>query len=188
VARKTPKPSAGKKAPEIDKAEPKRSVGRPFGYSNELADQICMLIAEGRSLRSICRREDMPERRTVLRWLQRHEEFCRQYARARELQADWLFDEILEIADDSSRDFVPTQIAEGVAVNRVDHEHIHRSRLRVDTRKWMVARLAPKKYGDRIAQEISGFDGAPLSPTIILTGRPEAAPEPQVMAGEDRRH
>src|SRR5260370_29653217 len=72
------------------------------------------------------------------------------YARAREEQADKLFREIIEIADDASGDYVTTSDGKRI----VDHENIRRSRLRVDARKWAAARLAPKKYGDRVLVEI----------------------------------
>jgi hypothetical protein len=189
MTRKTPTPQAGQGAPKTIRLGPKRPSGRPSGYSQELADRICLLISEGKSLRAICERDDMPSRRAVFTWLMRHDDFASRYARARELQADLLFDEILEIADDTSKDFVETTIGEGITVRRADHEHINRSRLRVDTRKWMAAKLAPKKYGERVTQEISGLDGAPLAPTIILTGRPEPAPAPEAVAGvRDKRH
>jgi hypothetical protein len=92
----------------------------------------------------------MPGKTTVIRWLAKFPEFRDQYARAREVQADALLDECLEIADDASGDFVTRQTDNG-PVQAVDYEHIARSKLRVDTRKWAVARLAPKKYGERVA-------------------------------------
>ena len=75
-----------------------------------------------------------------------------QYARAREEQADKLFREIIEIADDASGDYVTTSDGKRI----VDHENIQRSRLRVDARKWAAARLAPKKYGDRVEHDVRG--------------------------------
>src|SRR5690606_8467561 len=103
--------------------------------------------AEGKSLRSICKEPDMPAASTVFLWLTQHEDFSEQYARAREAQADALFDEILEIADDTSQDFIAKGNPDGSETQVVDHEHIQRSRLRVDARKWMAGKLRPKKYG-----------------------------------------
>jgi len=74
-------------------------VGRPTSYNDKIAEKICSLIAEGNSLRSICKRNEMPDKATVMRWLGVHREFSDQYARARESQADKLFEECLEIAD-----------------------------------------------------------------------------------------
>jgi hypothetical protein len=83
-------------------------VGRPTSYNDKVAAEICSLIAEGNSLRSICKRNKMPDKATVIRWLGVHREFSDQYARAREAQADKLFEESLEIADDTSGDYITT--------------------------------------------------------------------------------
>ncbi len=90
----------------------------------------------------------MPDKATVLRWLadKKKADFREQYVYAREMQADALFDEALEIADDASGDW--TKDKDGKKV--VDHENIQRSRLRVDTRKWAAGKMAPKKYGDKL--------------------------------------
>ena len=111
-----------------------RKRGRPSSYTDALAVKICRRIAEGESLRKVCLDSDMPDKMTVLRWLANFEEkaeFRAQYARAREMQADALFDEALEIADDASGDWTTTEDGKKV----LDHEHVQRSRLRVDTRK-----------------------------------------------------
>lgn len=132
---------------------PERKVGRPSGYSAEIADRICERIADGESLRAICSDEDMPSTSSVCKWLSLHNEFAEQYARAREAQADALFDDILIIADDGSNDFMERKSADGgVDGWRENGEALRRSALRVDARKWMAGKLAPKKYGDR--QEI----------------------------------
>jgi hypothetical protein len=137
-------------------AKPK---GRPSKYSDGLAEEICGLLAEGQSLAEICRRGDMPSQRTVYRWLAADEGFRQRYAQARETQADRFADEILEIADDGTNDWMERQ--QGDETTRVaDHEHIQRSRLRVDARKWLMAKLAPKKYGDAVA--LTGGGGGPL--------------------------
>ena len=80
----------------------------------------------------------------------------------REAQADKLFREIIEIADDASGDYVTT----GDGMTIVDHENIQRSRLRVDARKWAAARLAPKKYGDRLEHDHKG--GLDFRPAILI--------------------
>jgi hypothetical protein len=131
-------------------------MGRPSGYTPEVADAICERLAGGESLRTICADEGMPSAVSVGRWLadESREEFRRQYARAREAQADYLADEILQIADDGRNDTYPTE--NGAAVN---HDAIQRSRLRVDARKWYAAKLAPKKYGEKMA--IGGADDLP---------------------------
>jgi transposase len=145
-------------------------MSRPSEYSEERAAAICALIAEGLSLRQIAAREGMPDKTTILRWLSatnadgtpRHPDFRTQYARAREMQADHFVDEILEIADDGSNDWIERELKNGNVVTVVDHEHVGRSKLRVDARKWLMAKLAPKKYGDRVSAELSGPDGGPI--------------------------
>lgn len=143
--------------------------GRHSGFTQEIADAICERLALGESLRSVCRDEAMPSQSMVFRWLAENQLFREQYARAREAQADSWADDILQISDDGSND---TYI-DGDGNERTNQDVIARSRLRVDTRKWLMARMAPKKYGDKITQEVTGADGAPLVPIINLTGRPE---------------
>src|ERR1700679_2978692 len=122
-------------------------MGRPSDYCQETATRLCEQIVEGKSLRSICLAEDMPAIRTVFLWLGKHEAFMQQYAHAREAQADTYADEIVDIADDGSRDYIQTE--DGPVV---DHDHIARARLRVDARKWIACKLKPKKYGDKVEQ------------------------------------
>jgi hypothetical protein len=149
----------GRRKPPL---RPKRPTGRPSSFSEEVAAQICEELMAGRSLREICRDPGMPGARTVFGWLARNESFQQQYARARETQADWLKEELLEIADDSRNDFVAKLRDDGSTDVVIDHEHIQRAKLRIDTRKWLMSKLAPKKYGDRIATEVSGPDGGPI--------------------------
>ncbi len=131
-------------------------TGRPSTFSQEVADTICERIAEGQSLRSILKNEGMPASSTVFKWLIDYPDFSEQYTRAREAQADALFDEILSIADDGSNDSYTDE--EGNP--RTDHDVIARSRLRVDARKWMAGKLRPKKYGDKL--ELSGDPQNPI--------------------------
>ena len=142
------------------KAKPKarRGRGRPTRYTPEVAARICMRLSEGESLRSICNDAAMPGLRTVMRWLfdGDHEEFWQQYARAREAQAEVRADEIVDIADDGSNDFWTDKDGKAVA----DHENIQRSRLRVDARKWIAAKLLPKRYGDKLQH--TGDGGGPI--------------------------
>ncbi|MEQ4988038.1 DNA packaging protein [Proteus sp. fly-1089] len=127
----------------------KNKGGRPSSYMPEVAEDICKLLMEGESLRQICKRPSLPAISTVMEWLQKHEEFREQYARAREIQAELLAEEIIEIADDSSGDV----IVDDDGKEQTNHERVARSRLRVDARKWYASKLAPKRYGDRIQHE-----------------------------------
>jgi transposase-like protein len=139
-------------------------MARPSDYSPELASQICEMISNGMSVREICREDGMPDMRTVFRWLAKHEEFRQQYAYARDAQADFLSEELLEIADDGTNDWM-----ERDGVQLVDHEHISRSKLRIDTRKWLMAKLQPKKYGDKVTNEHTGPGGGPVLTSIAVT-------------------
>ena len=140
-------------------------MGRPSGFSQEVADVICERLANGESLRRICRDDDMPEMRAVMRWLNAREEFRQQYARARELQAEYIFDQMTEIADDGTNDWMASNApdCEGYKING---EHVSRSKLRIDARKWMLAKMAPRKYGDKQQIDHVSSDGSmqPASP------------------------
>ncbi|HEK3222745.1 ubiquitin carboxyl-hydrolase [Proteus sp. G2639] len=137
----------------------KNKGGRPSDYMPETAHDICSKLAEGESLRSVCRRPGMPSKATVFRWLSENAEFRDQYAKATEQRADALFEEILEIADD----VLP------------DSAEVAKAKLRIDTRKWSLARMSPKKYGDKVTQEITGADGGAIqietSPMSSLFGK-----------------
>jgi hypothetical protein len=92
-----------------------------------------------------------------------HPEFQDQYAHAREAQADAIFDDILEIADDGRNDWMEKKDSEGENIGwRENGEALRRSALRVDARKWMAGKLRPKKYGDKVVNEHSGPDGGPI--------------------------
>lgn len=130
-------------------------MARPTEYTAEIAATICEQLAAGNSIRMICAKADMPSERSIYRWLaaESHEEFRQQYARAREAQAHRMLDEILEIADDSGRDVVEIVVSVDEEGNEKTREverftATARDKLRIDTRKWAMARLAPKVYGD----------------------------------------
>src|SRR6187549_3219426 len=148
-------------------------MGRPSDYCAEITTAICIRLGLGESLREICRDEEMPSKSAVMRWLASHQEFRDQYASAREAQADYYAEEIIEISDDGTNDFMLRKNGSGEDELVENKDVLARSRLSVDTRKWLMARMAPKKYGDKITQEVTGVDGSPLVPIINLTGGPE---------------
>lgn len=121
-------------------------MARPTAYTHELADVLCEGLALGRSLAVVCADESMPSMSSVYRWLREDAEFQKTYARAREDGADSLADEIQDIADSD-----PGSNAMGIDRGGVDH-----LKLRVDARKWIAAKLKPKKYGDAHKVEHSG--------------------------------
>lgn len=91
-------------------------MARPSTFTEEVAGLICERLADGESLRSICSQEGMPSKSMVFRWLAANEAFRDQYARAREAQADTLFDEILDIADDGRNDWIEKRNAAGEVI------------------------------------------------------------------------
>jgi len=121
--------------------------GRTPGYNVEIAEKVCERLLNGESLRAICADPAMPARATVFRWLARNQEFRQLYTLARQCQAEDLADEILKIADDSSRDYKKKIGADGKVTWVVDRQHIARCRLRIKTRKRILAWMAPRKYG-----------------------------------------
>jgi|694.fasta_scaffold06859_22 hypothetical protein len=133
----------------------KKKLGAPPKYDQTTRDEICAALAEGRSLRSICRQEGMPSIVLVLRWLREEPAFVTQYVHAREAQADALAEEILEIADNASNDWMEREDPENPGFS-LNGEHIQRSKLRVDARKWWASKVAPKKYGDKVEQTLKG--------------------------------
>lgn len=129
--------------------------GRPSDYTEELCDRICAELAEGKSLRTVCIPDEMPSTVTVFAWMRKHPEFLNRYARAKEESADALFEETIDIADDGTNDWM-TDNDKDNAGYKLNGENIQRSRLRVDTRKWMMSKMRPKKYGDKITTEHTG--------------------------------
>lgn len=136
-----------------------------MAYSVEQIDllfqTILVRIELGESLRSILKDINMPDSVTFYKWLDSDPEKIKRYARACELRADAIFEDILEIADDSSGDKKYTEHGEVM-----DTEFVQRSRLRVDARKWIVAKLNPKKYGDK--QETTHIFETPIFNGIDL--------------------
>lgn len=138
-------------------SEQKSKGGRQSEYSPEIAAAICLRLAEGESLRQICLDETMPGRRTVFDWLTKHEDFVAMYNIARDMQAETLVDEITDIADDGSNDWMEAYDRDGERSGwRENGEAINRSRLRIDARKWLAGKMKPKKYGDKTDVSVNG--------------------------------
>ena len=128
---------------------------------NKILSNIFIEIQKGRAIRNVLKDEGMPAVETFYIWIDSDEEKSKQYARACEVRADAIFDEIIDIADDSSGDKKYTDNGEVM-----DSEYVARSRLKIDARKWIASKLNPKKYGDKIQQEHSGT----LTTNIINLG------------------
>lgn len=126
-------------------------MARPSKFTQKVADSICEQLADGRSLRTICSTQKMPNRSTVFRWLAENATFRDQYAHAREEQADTLADEIIDIADKAVLGERVKKDSEGKVIERQTGDMVERSKLRIDVRKWYAGKLKPKKYGERVA-------------------------------------
>ncbi len=120
----------------------KGSPGRPSDYSDQIADEIVRRIAAGDPLAKICREEGIG-RTTVYAWREAHPEFSERFARARLIGFDAIAEDALEIADEQRGDPV-------------------RDKLRVWTRFQLLAKWDPKRYGERVATEITGANGGPV--------------------------
>lgn len=149
-----------------------KKIGRPEIWSQKLADAVCFEIAQGYSLRTVCKNEKLPGMTTIFKWLRERPEFANQYARATEERTEALAEEILDIADDGSNDFMLIQ--KGNVEYEIENKEVtNRSRLRVDTRKWLMSKMKPKKYGDKLDLTSDGK----VLPTPIYGGIAEKKSE-----------
>jgi hypothetical protein len=113
---------------------------------------ICERMEQGESLRAICREEGMPHISNVLRWIADDAALREQYACAREALADHYAEAIIDISDRSDLD--PND-----------------KRVRMDARKWVASKMAPKRYGDRTELELGGKGPAgEITTTLLVTG------------------
>jgi hypothetical protein len=123
-------------------------TGRPSLYSEELADLICEDLGNGKSLREICKAEGMPDRSTVLRWMQTNEAFATKCARTREgPQAEHVVDEIVEVEKGALAGTITSDIA----------------RVLISSKQWRASKLAPKKYGEKLETTVKGDPDNPLA-------------------------
>lgn len=133
--------------------------GRPLTYTPEIGAEICRRISLGESLRAVCRTEGMPDESTVRRWaLDDVQGFSPQYTRACEIRYLALADDLLEISDDGTNDWMERNAPDDQGW-QINGEAIARSRLRVDTRKWILCKMLPKVFGDRASVEMSVSPG-----------------------------
>lgn len=117
---------------KLFRRDPMAKAGRKSDYTEDMADYICDRIANGASMRGLCAEQNMPDRNTVLRWLNERPDFAAKYARAREAQADYMDDQILDVANNST------------------NETANADRVKILAYQWRAAKLAPKRYGDRL--------------------------------------
>lgn len=125
-------------------------LGRPTIFTQELADLICLRVATSTfGLKKLCdMHDDLPNHGTVYEWRYKYDTFSDQYTKAKMAQAELLAEEILDIADDATNDWMETIPDDERPIGwKLNGEHVNRSRLRIDTRKWHASKLAPKIYG-----------------------------------------
>jgi hypothetical protein len=140
-------------------------MGRPTAYKAEIAAMILEQLSSGKTLREICRDEGFPSEGAVRGWaVDDREGFAALYQRAREIGCYAIADEIIEVADDGSNDWMERNRADGTKERVIDHEHVSRSRLRVDAKKWLLSKMLPNVFGERVAQQMLGRDGKPVDP------------------------
>jgi len=138
-------------------------------YSQKEKEKVFNSIIEdiehGYSLRQVLRNGNNPSSRTFFKWLDEDELKVKQYARACDIRADSIFEDLIDIADDQENDtYLDKDGAE-----QTNHNVINRSRLRVDARKWMLSKMIPKKYGDSHQVKVTDGDGEPLKINAIFT-------------------
>jgi hypothetical protein len=139
-------------------------------WTPELEESICTRLIEGKSLRSIAGKDGIPAESTVYLHIIQSTAFSEKYARAREAQMEAMAADIIEIADDSSGDIE----LDGEGKPRQNAEFMNRSRLRVDTRKWLMSKLAPKKYGEKQQVALTDPEGGPLRVVSTVPRPPKA--------------
>lgn len=150
-------------------------MARPIVWNSEVKNiaitEIISRISDGESCRAILdpklRGDNLPSHRLFIEWLSNDDELRKQYARACELRADAIFDEMFEIADDGSNDYMQKLKGDEMA-DVLNSEHVQRSKLRIDTRKWALSKMNPKKYGDSSKVDLTNSDGT-LNPAPDLS-------------------
>jgi hypothetical protein len=178
MAKKRSKAKRKPRAPRSEReARQHQNVATPI-YSPEVVDRICERLADGVSLITICKDEAMPSKSTVMKWLAdkdpQYDDLRAKYKIAREIQELHIYEELKDIADDSSNDYMERTLKNGDTVLALNIENVHRSRLRVDTRKFLLRVMNPKKYGDRVVNELTGKDGGPIQTEDVGLTRDDA--------------
>lgn len=146
-------------------------------YDETMAQEVCARIADGEPLTKVCRDGHLPSIMTVYRWMEDNSEFRESYARARRIQAHAWASEIIELADiPRPGDRIEVKDEAGVVSHKtVTADMVERSKLQVQARQWLVARLHPEMYGDRLAHQMLDEKGKPTKPpgvTLIIDGAP----------------
>lgn len=134
-----------------------------IAYSREHAEYLCNLIAEGMGAKAAAKALGISSS-TFFLWLRRHEEFRKMYIEAKQISLSIMAEDIVDISDNDAKDITIVRDEKGMPTGQIEinHENIQRSKLRVDTRKWLLSKLVPDKYGDRVINEHTGEGGGPV--------------------------
>ncbi len=149
--------------------------GRPTIYTEAIGEEICNRLSDGETLRSICRDERMPSKTSVLRWATdiKHP-LSDQYVRAREIGFLGMADETIDISDNASNDWMERLGKDEQSIGwQLNGDHIQRSKLRVETRKWLLSKCLPKIYGEKTTTELTGKNGGAIE--IVTVDKMELA-------------
>lgn len=147
--------------------------GRQSTYNPEIAAEICALIPSHRKgLKALLAQNDrFPAESTFYEWLVKYDDLAEMYARARKLRAQLMEEEILDISDEANGDAYVDYDKDGKPIAKIDGEAIQRSKLKVDTRKWLMAKLSPRDYGDKIDVTSGGEALPPPAPPVVIDAR-----------------
>ncbi len=126
-------------------------MARPSDYTQDLADKICTIISQGSSMRTACKADDMPDITTVFRWIRTNNEFRLQYERAREERTEAQQEDLLELGDDA------VQLAQKVDF-KASNAVVSAVKLKADNMKWVMSKMKPRRYGDKIDMTTNGKD------------------------------
>jgi hypothetical protein len=161
----------------------KKGVGAPVEWTPDRKEKAIETIftemAQGKSLRQILDHNDtLPSRRLFYEWMAKDSVLSNHYEAISLLRADIMFDEMIEIADDGTRDYMTKEIGDGIEVQVLNTEHIQRSRLRIDARKWILSKMVPKKFGDKTdittnGKELPSTPIAPSTINVVIEGSPK---------------
>lgn len=144
-------------------------MARASTYTDEVAADICERLANGEPLATMCRDNDhLPAWRTVYDWMDARPDFAAAIARAREIGFDVIAAGCLDIAEDGSHDYKHKKRSNGEEYEEFDAEHVQRSKLRIETRLKLLAKWDPKRYGDKITNELTGPNGGPMETSITV--------------------
>lgn len=141
-----------------------RAQAKRVEFSQTIFDRICGLIAGGKSVREVCALEGMPDRATFNCWRKSTPELQAQYDAACIDREEVYFEQIIAIADEcrAGTKTVTKETAAGTFTETTEIDMVERARVQIDARKWTLARMNRKKYGDHVTEELTGPNGGPL--------------------------